>query len=65
MATENSSYVLDIITGVRCDLYASPEEARQWIVSYGVTQQYKDEHYRIVNHDEYWERLGKGKHWRP
>lgn len=48
--------IIDVVTGVRPSelRFESETEARTWLESYGVTQQYKDEHYRIVpNRDQY------------
>jgi len=35
-------------TGVTVGRFYTLEEARQWLDSYGVSQAYKDQYYRIV-----------------
>lgn len=47
--------IIDVITGVqpRELIFSSRSAAERWLANYGVSQDYKDAHYRIVS-DEPW-----------
>ena len=52
---ESPHYVLHT-GGWRSEQYRTRTEAQNWIDQYGVTQNYKEQHYSIVSVAEYWDR---------
>ena len=50
--------IVHIETGNPCGTFDSRELAQRWLDNYGVTSEYKERCYRVVDYTEYWRKRG-------